>query len=95
MRLRAFADRLWRDEPRLARGGRQNRRIWKSSASLISISPGRSARAAEFGLSDASLRPTSTTLLAETQPDILFDVVVPAARHEIVSRGARAPAAMC
>jgi predicted dehydrogenase len=42
------------------------------------------ARAAEFGLSDAHIANNAASLLAETQPDILFDVVVPSARHEMV-----------
>jgi predicted dehydrogenase len=43
------------------------------------------SRAEEFGLADAYLATDAETLLEQTQPDILFDVVVPAARHEIVS----------
>jgi predicted dehydrogenase len=43
------------------------------------------ARAAEFGLRDALLATDIRTLLARTKPDLLFDVVAPAARYEIVS----------
>jgi predicted dehydrogenase len=42
--------------------------------------------AAEFGLDDAFLAEDIETLLARTEPDLLFDVVVPAARHSIVSK---------
>jgi len=44
-------------------------------------------RAAEFGLPDAILAADVETLLARTKPDILFDIVVPAARHAIVAAG--------
>ena len=43
------------------------------------------SRAAEFGLPDAAIASDVKTLLAKTEPDILFDIVVPAARHDIVS----------
>jgi predicted dehydrogenase len=43
------------------------------------------SRAGEFGLGDAFLTTNVETLLARTAPDILFDVAVPAARHQIVS----------
>ena len=42
-------------------------------------------RAREFGLGDALIAADVATLLERTGPDLLFDVVVPAARHEIVS----------
>ena len=42
-------------------------------------------RAAGFGLRDAVLATDAKTLLARTRPDLLFDVVAPAARYEIVS----------
>ena len=42
-------------------------------------------RAAEFGLSDAVVATDLETLIEKTHPDILFDVVVPSARHEIVT----------
>jgi predicted dehydrogenase len=44
------------------------------------------SRAEEFGLGDALLTADVETLLAWTEPDLLFDVVVPAARHSIVSK---------
>jgi predicted dehydrogenase len=43
------------------------------------------SRAEEFGLGDAFLAADIETLLARSEPDLLFDVVVPAARHQIVS----------
>ncbi len=53
---------------------------------LADLDPARArARAAEFGLNDAFVASDIETLLAKTQPDILFDVVVPTARHAIVS----------
>jgi predicted dehydrogenase len=45
------------------------------------------SRAAEFGLPDAILAADVETLLARTKPDILFDIVVPAARHAVVAAG--------
>ena len=44
-------------------------------------------RAAEFSLRDAFVTTDIKTLLARTQPDILFDIVVPTARHDVVSAG--------
>ncbi len=44
-------------------------------------------RAAEFALADAVVARDLRTLLAETRPDLVFDVVVPQARHEVVSAG--------
>jgi predicted dehydrogenase len=44
------------------------------------------SRAAEFGLGDAFLAADLDTLLVRTSPDLLFDVVVPAARHSIASK---------
>jgi predicted dehydrogenase len=44
-----------------------------------------SARAAEFGLDQAAIATDIDELLAKTQPDIVFDVVIPGARHRIVS----------
>jgi predicted dehydrogenase len=53
---------------------------------LADLDPVRAqSRAAEFGLHDAFLASDVETLLAKTEPDILFDVVVPMARHDIVS----------
>ncbi len=43
------------------------------------------ARAAEFALSEAFIASDVDALLANTRPDILFDVVVPQSRHRIVS----------
>src|ERR1700734_1023153 len=45
------------------------------------------SRAAEFALHDAFVTTDIKTLLARTQPDILFDIVVPTARHDVVSAG--------
>jgi predicted dehydrogenase len=42
-------------------------------------------RASEFGLTDAAIASEIGELLAETKPDLLFDVVVPAARHGVVT----------
>ena len=44
-------------------------------------------RAAEFGLKDAAIARDVEGLIAETHPDLLFDVVVPSARHGVVSAG--------
>jgi predicted dehydrogenase len=46
-----------------------------------------SARAAEFGLGEAVVAADVAALLARSRPDILFDVVVPAARHGVVCAG--------
>ncbi|ODT16657.1 MAG: oxidoreductase [Kaistia sp. SCN 65-12] len=43
------------------------------------------ARAAEFGLTDIVIATSIEELIAEAKPDIVFDVVIPAARHAIVS----------
>ena len=43
--------------------------------------------AAEFELRDVAIDTGIDELLARTQPDILFDVVVPAARHRVVRAG--------
>jgi len=48
------------------------------------------SRAAEFDLPSAIVAATADELLAETKPDLLFDVVVPAARHGVVAAGLRA-----
>ncbi|WEJ57241.1 Gfo/Idh/MocA family oxidoreductase [Devosia sp. FJ2-5-3] len=48
-----------------------------------------SARAAEFGLSAASIGTDLDTVLGETKPDLLFDVVVPPARAGVVEAGLR------
>jgi predicted dehydrogenase len=53
---------------------------------LADLDPARArARAAEFGLNEAFVASDIATLLAKTEPDILFDVVVPTARHAVVS----------
>ena len=58
---------------------------------LADVDPRRaSERAAQFSLQDAIIAPDVHGLLAETRPDLLFDVVVPAARHEVVSAGLNA-----
>jgi predicted dehydrogenase len=72
-------------------------RAWLDAASkidgleivgLADLDPAKAhARAEEFGLRDAFVASDVDSLLVGTQPDILFDVVVPAARHGVVSRG--------
>lgn len=47
------------------------------------------ARAAEFGLSNITIGTDLDAVLAATKPDLLFDVVIPAARDEVVSTGLR------
>jgi len=44
-------------------------------------------RAGEFSLKDPVIAGDVHALLAESRPDILFDVVLPSARHEVVSAG--------
>ena len=44
-------------------------------------------RASEFRLPDAVIAGDVRTLLAETKPHLLFDVGVPAARHDVVAAG--------
>ena len=44
-------------------------------------------RAAEFSLKNAVVAGDVHALIAESRPDLLFDVVVPSARHEVVSAG--------
>ncbi len=44
-------------------------------------------RAAEFALTDVTIARDLRTLLAETRPDLVFDVVVPQARHDVVAAG--------
>lgn len=46
-------------------------------------------RAAEFGLGDAVIGTDLDAVLAATRPDLLFDVVVPAARGNVVETGLR------
>ena len=45
------------------------------------------ARAAEFGLGDAVIGTDLDAVLARIKPDLLFDVVIPAARAEVVATG--------
>lgn len=45
-----------------------------------------SARAAEFGLTSARIADSLDALLAAERPDIVFDVTVPGARHDIVAK---------
>src|ERR1700691_2338545 len=45
------------------------------------------ARAAEFSLKDLLVAGDVHALIAESRPDLLFDVVVLSARHEVVSAG--------
>jgi predicted dehydrogenase len=47
------------------------------------------ARAAEFGLGDAVIGTDLDAVLAQTRPDLLFDVVIPAARADVVATGLR------
>ena len=47
------------------------------------------ARAEEFGLSDAVIGTDLDAVLTQTKPDLLFDVVIPAARQNVVSIGLR------
>jgi predicted dehydrogenase len=47
------------------------------------------ARAAEFGLSTAVIGTDLDAVLGQTEPDILFDVVVPVARAGVVATGLR------
>lgn len=45
------------------------------------------ARAREFGLDQAMISDDLPAVLAKTQPDLLFDVVIPSARHATVAAG--------
>ena len=47
------------------------------------------ARAAEFGLGNARIGNDLEAMLAEVKPDLLFDVALPATRHDIVATGLR------
>jgi len=47
------------------------------------------ARADEFGLSGAQVGSDLDAMLAALKPDLLFDVVVPQARHDVVATGLR------
>jgi predicted dehydrogenase len=44
-------------------------------------------RAAEFALEDAVIAADIHALVADSQPDLIFDVVVSSARHDVVSAG--------
>lgn len=55
---------------------------------LADLDPGRArGRAEEFGLAGAEIGTDVPALLDRLQPDILFDVVVPPARREVVLAG--------
>jgi predicted dehydrogenase len=57
---------------------------------LVDVDPAAArALAAEFDLKDAVVGSDLNAVLAETAPDILFDVVVPAARLDVVATGLR------
>jgi predicted dehydrogenase len=47
------------------------------------------ARADEFGLAGISIGTDLEAALAALKPDLLFDVVIPAARHDLVATGLR------
>lgn len=51
--------------------------------------PTAQARAAEFGLSESAIGTDLDDVLATTRPDLLFDVVVPSAREDVVTTGLR------
>ncbi|WP_081162496.1 Gfo/Idh/MocA family protein [Ensifer aridi] len=53
---------------------------------LVDVNPGAaSALAAEFGVKDAMIGSDLDAVLTETAPDLLFDIVVPAARRDVVA----------
>jgi predicted dehydrogenase len=55
---------------------------------LADLDAGRAeGRAAEFSLDDLVIAGDVHALVSRSHPDILFDVVVPSARHEVVSTG--------
>jgi predicted dehydrogenase len=57
---------------------------------LVDIDPAQAqARAAEAGLSAARIGTDLPAALSELKPDLVFDVVVPAARHDVVATGLR------
>lgn len=52
---------------------------------LVDLDPATAqSLAAEFNISNAVVGTDLNTVLAETKPDIVFDVVIPAARHSVV-----------
>lgn len=54
---------------------------------LNDINPDAAHRvAAEFGLRTAAVESDLEALLSGTRPDLLFDVVIPGARHDVVAR---------
>ncbi len=55
---------------------------------LADLDPSRAeARSAEFGLSDAVVARDVRSMIGQSRPDLLFDVVVPSARHDVVCAG--------
>jgi predicted dehydrogenase len=55
---------------------------------LVDLDPATAqARAAEFGLSQAVIGTDLDMVLGQTKPDLLFDVVIPAARSGVVETG--------
>ena len=57
---------------------------------LVDLDPAMArARADEFGLDDAVIGGDLDAVLAQTKPDLLFDVVIPGARHDVVATGLR------
>ena len=55
---------------------------------LADLDPARAeGRAAEFALADVVIAKDVRALIAESAPDLLFDVVVPSARHAVVAAG--------
>ncbi|KFC66437.1 putative oxidoreductase protein [Devosia sp. LC5] len=55
---------------------------------LVDLDPAvAQARADEFGLSGAAIGSDLDAMLAKVKPDLLFDVVVPVARHDVVATG--------
>jgi predicted dehydrogenase len=60
---------------------------------LVDIDPARArALADEFGLAEARTGSDLDAMLAELRPDVVFDVVVPSARADVVRRSLRAGA---
>ncbi|WDR02392.1 Gfo/Idh/MocA family oxidoreductase [Devosia algicola] len=57
---------------------------------LVDLDPATAAaRAAEFGLHDAVIGHDLGEILSQTQPDLMFDVVIPDARRAVVETGLR------
>lgn len=64
-----------------------------SVAGLVDLDEARAQSLAdEFGLEDARVGSDLDAMLAEVKPDVVFDVVVPVARADVVSRALRAGA---